>query len=370
MKTTMVRSLAFLSAVFVLGIIGLTQSTAQAAVPGQVGNAPRCTVASVGPRGQAFSVTGNTATVKFTATGPENCRVQVSALSFFAPSIDGRPYDQQILFERSTKTYSPGTHTLSVDLPKSSTEEKGCFYQVDLTYGTRIVSPVLAYGHGKLDCKKEQPAYECVSLTVEKISRTKYRFIANATASNGATIEKYEFGFGDGFGITVEEKSYTYEYKKTGTFETNVVVHVRVNGMIKEVTSPACEKNITVSEPKIRVCELATKQIITIDESQFDTRKHSKDLNDCKETPPPSMIQVCELATGDIKEIKESEFDASKHSKDLNACDDEPQVLPATISATGPGAIAGGIIGSSALSYGLISYLRSRRTLLNKMFDR
>lgn len=37
---------------------------------------------------------------------------------------------------------------------------------------------------------------------------------------------------------------------------------------------------------KINVCELATKKIITIDESQFDSSKHSKNLADCETTPP------------------------------------------------------------------------------------
>ena len=37
---------------------------------------------------------------------------------------------------------------------------------------------------------------------------------------------------------------------------------------------------------KITVCELKTDKIITIDEADFDSSKHSKDLDDCKELPP------------------------------------------------------------------------------------
>lgn len=36
---------------------------------------------------------------------------------------------------------------------------------------------------------------------------------------------------------------------------------------------------------KISVCELDTKKIITINESDFDSKKHSKDLSDCVELP-------------------------------------------------------------------------------------
>lgn len=122
-------------------------------------------------------------------------------------------------------------------------------------------------------------------------------------------------------------------------------------------------------EKNIRVCELATKKIISIKESEFDARKHSRDLNDCKVQPPtPADIQVCELATKNVITIKDNEFDASKHSKDLNDCKEEetPQVL----AATGPGAMLTGLFGSSALGYGAFSYFQSRRHLINKLLGR
>ncbi len=212
-----------------------------------------------------------------------------------------------------------------------------------------------------------KPEFECVNLTVTEITRTKRRFTAEATASGGATIEKYEFGFGDGMGITVTDKSYTYDYKKTGTFTASVVVHVKVNGEIKKVTSPACKKPVTINDEKIKVCELATKQLITINKSEFDATKHSMNLNDCKVVPPtPADIQVCELATKNIITIKDNEFDASKHSKDLNNCKEVPQVL----ASTGPEAIIGGLFGSSALGYGAFSYFQSRRHLIDKLLGR
>jgi len=50
------------------------------------------------------------------------------------------------------------------------------------------------------------------------------------------------------------------------------------------------DADVTVTkecEPgKINVCELKTDKIITIDEADFDSSKHSKDLDDCKELPP------------------------------------------------------------------------------------
>lgn len=118
----------------------------------------------------------------------------------------------------------------------------------------------------------------------------------------------------------------------------------------------------------IKVCELATYKIITIKKGEFDKTKHSRDLNDCKKPSTPSMIKVCELATKNIIEIKESEFDSSKHSKDLNQCaeTETPQVL----AATGPETLVGGLFGASALGYSAYSYLQSRRELLSKVLKR
>lgn len=70
---------------------------------------------------------------------------------------------------------------------------------------------------------------------------------------------------------------------------------------------------------KIDVCDLTTKKIVTIDEKDFDSKKYSKDLNDCKEVP--ATIQVCNLADNKIITINEKDFDSKKHSKNLADCE-------------------------------------------------
>lgn len=42
----------------------------------------------------------------------------------------------------------------------------------------------------------------------------------------------------------------------------------------------------------INVCELASKKVITIDESEFNAKKHSMDLSDCGETPVTPVTPV------------------------------------------------------------------------------
>jgi len=122
---------------------------------------------------------------------------------------------------------------------------------------------------------------------------------------------------------------------------------------------------------KIKVCELASKKIITIDEKNFDSAKHSKDLSKCAVTPTPGKLIVCDLATKEVVTINEGDFDAAKHSKDLNACAEVLGVeSPKAIASTGPETIVAGLLGSSALGYGAYSYWGSRRALISKMLGR
>ena len=144
------KLLGFALALVSVATLGVVQLQLNAQVPGQVGNAPRCTVTAVGARGNAFHPSGNRTTVTFNVKGKSSCRVQLSANSFYAPTMNGKPYNKQILYQRVTKVYKPGRYSLSVGLPTKSTPAKGCYYQVDLTYGVHNVTPVLAYGHGKI----------------------------------------------------------------------------------------------------------------------------------------------------------------------------------------------------------------------------
>lgn len=105
---------------------------------------------------------------------------------------------------------------------------------------------------------------------------------------------------------------------------------------------------------KITVCELNTWNIREINEKDFDATKHSRNLADCKE-------KVCDYTTKTIVTINKNEFKDTVHTRDMSKCEDEeaPQVLP----TTGPGAILGGLFGSSALGLGISSYIRSRNAL-------
>jgi uncharacterized repeat protein (TIGR01451 family) len=220
--------------------------------PGQVGNAPRCTVESIGPRGTAFKVQGHHATVDFRVFGPNNCKVQVSTMAFYAPSITGRPYDQQILFDKNTRTYTPGRYTLGINIPERSTERKGCFYQLDLTYGTRIHSPVLAYGHGRLNCEK--PTAKCEGIDKNKISRNEFSFVGRASADGGASIRAYTFTARNSNGRIVAEKTIRTDARRANsgkmTFNQpgQYTVRLTVKTSVGDKSGPQCVTQITVNE--------------------------------------------------------------------------------------------------------------------------
>lgn len=112
----------------------------------------------------------------------------------------------------------------------------------------------------------------------------------------------------------------------------------------------------------ITVCELSTKNIITIREDQYDSSKYSKDLSDCAVKPPvPGEITVCELSSKKVINIKETEFDASKHTKDLSKCDVTP-TTPTELPRTG----ATGLVGlvAAVLTGGIAYLLTGRKNIL------
>lgn len=87
---------------------------------------------------------------------------------------------------------------------------------------------------------------------------------------------------------------------------------------------------------------------------------------DCPPTPPEvKNIQVCDLATEKVVTINENEFDTSKHSKDLNDCATPvtPET-PAVIAATGPTSTITAMLGLGALAAGATYFVQRRRNIL------
>lgn len=133
----------------------------------------------------------------------------------------------------------------------------------------------------------------------------------------------------------------------------------------KEDTANVTVDKTCVKPKDIKVCDLASKKIITIREDQFDANKHSKNLKDCE--VKPGKITVCELASKKIITIDENKFDASKHSKNMKDCETVPvvPVTPAELPKTGAGDGVAAALALGALVASASYYIASRRLLGN-----
>jgi LPXTG-motif cell wall-anchored protein len=107
-------------------------------------------------------------------------------------------------------------------------------------------------------------------------------------------------------GTVVDTKtstSSTLNYTQTtpGKYTVQATVTVTVNGQDKTVTSNGCKGafEVPTTPGDITVCELATKKIVTIKESAFDPSKYSKNLDDCKETPPVTPPELPKTGMGE-----------------------------------------------------------------------
>jgi len=245
--------------------------------------------------------------------------------------------------------------------------------------------------------------YACKALSVATIDRTHFRFTTSYTAEN-ATFKSVTYVIKNAAGQTVDTKTSTstsldYTQATVGQYTVQATVTFTVDGQDKTATSEGCKGKFEVKElpPKeIKVCELATKQIVTIKESDFDSSKYSKNLDDCKEKyikvcdlstktivtikesdfdadkyskdlnkckeTPPTKIEVCEISTKTIVTINEKDFDDSKYTKDLSKCEETP-VTPPELPKTGAGESIVAIVGLGALIASLGYYIASRRAL-------
>lgn len=144
------------------------------------------------------------------------------------------------------------------------------------TYTVRATQTVLAEGATKYTTSDKcvvkvtvapEAAYSCDALTQNKISRTEVKFNAAASATNGATISKYTFNFGDGKTADVATAANTattnHTYDQPGTYTAKVSVTVKVGSETKVVDGPKCTVNVTVEAAPTYSCDELTKNQIS-----------------------------------------------------------------------------------------------------------
>lgn len=193
---------------------------------------------------------------KVVATGAHSVGRQTSSNSKKV-TINGKTY-----YERTDATGIPKTPGY---IDAFVLMRDGKFYRAIMT---SCGNPTVA----KAKETPKPPKYACDALTASKISRTEYNFTAKASASNGATIIKYHFDFGDGQKTSQTAAAVKHTYAKPGTYKIKVSVEVKVSGANKTVTSKECEKTITVEEePKQPVykCDELGARVIKLEDRSY-----------------------------------------------------------------------------------------------------
>lgn len=150
--------------------------------------------------------------------------------------------------------------------------------------------------------KPDVPVYSCDLLTLEKLGDRKVRLNAYASASGGATIERYIYNFGDGSEkLTTDKTTVEHTYSKDGFFVSTLQVVVKVNGELVTVDSNKCSAPVKFVP---EVCEDNPKT--PEDECYPCVDNPNTNVNECNPTTPPTKPPVTSLPNtgpGDIVAI-------------------------------------------------------------------
>jgi uncharacterized repeat protein (TIGR01451 family)/LPXTG-motif cell wall-anchored protein len=118
----------------------------------------------------------------------------------------------------------------------------------------------------------------------------------NLTTATGINIGHYTPGSNAFVKFSAKVNGDIAAYCETTTLKN--VARVETSNGSKEDGADVVVKSDKVCEPgKITVCEIATNKIISIDESQFDASKHTKDLSKC-ELPQTGTTENIVAVTG------------------------------------------------------------------------
>lgn len=167
-----------------------------------------------------------------------------------------------------------------------------------------------------------KPVATCRSLTIAKISRTKFTMSASGSVKNGAAITGYSYTVKNNKGSTVFSKTIKTNAVKNATSVTlpadgTYVANVAIATTTGIKAGGNCRKNINVTPPpakNIKVCDLHAKKMVTIKETDFNSKKYSKNVKDC-DTPLP--VYVCQSLS--IKQISRDSFKFSTEYSVKNA---------------------------------------------------
>lgn len=198
------------------------------------------------------------------------------------------------------------------------------------------------------DCKEVVPVYECTSLAATKLNDNQFRFEAGYTAENAEFKSvSYEVRNADDQVVDTvagAPNEATYTQVTPGEYSVQATVTFTVDGKDVTATADVCKDTFEVPTPpenNIIVCDLDTKKVITINEDEFDSSKHSKNLEDCEEKCP---------------------IPGKEHLPvDSAECEEPVTPTPPELPKTGAADILGAGVGLAAMGLSAYYYAASRR---------
>ena len=151
-----------------------------------------------------------------------------------------------------------------------------------------------AINHANVVVKDTLPSYVSYltgTTNLKNSNNPNGKFISDTLTTTGVNIGDYNAG-SNAF-VKFNAKIAAKDQLPCGTTTLVNKASVQVGTGTKEDTASTTVK-VECAPGKITVCEVATKKIVTINETDFDASKHSKDLSVCKETPvtPPELPQT------------------------------------------------------------------------------
>lgn len=286
------------------------------------------------------------------------------------------------------------------DLPTCGPNTLRNVAKVETDYGTKEDD---AKVNVPKECEAPEAKVVCKGLEVKTISRTQFTFKGSKEIEN-AEFVKYIYVVKNDKGDTIKtiestnDNAVAYENSTVGKYTVQVSVVAKINGQEKTVTSDKCKGNFEVVEkPKestykcdsLRLVKLENRTEATFEAKAIATggakvKEYKIDFGDTqsKVFGVGSETQTHTYAPGEYTAKLFVSFEVDgKLVRDVTgeACQvrvkvEQPPVVPPTtpelpkeLPATGPEAALAGLVGSSALGFGINAWVRSRKNVASAL---
>ena len=153
------------------------------------------------------------------------------------------------------------------------------------------------------------PKYNCDALNVTPVERDTFKFSSNISSSNGATVTKVVYDFGDGQTRTETNPStvVTHKYAQPGNYTAEVTAYVKTKfgrGEFAITVTANCKKTVTVKEAEKPSIDIV--KTVNVTETEIDkpfnyavkvTNTGNVTLKDAKVTDTPAAGSNIQLTS-------------------------------------------------------------------------